>query len=36
MTCDTYLYLGDDTYLGYNCIEFENFTASIGNLMVAN
>jgi hypothetical protein len=23
-------------YLGYNCIEFENFTASIGDLMVAN
>jgi hypothetical protein len=24
------------TYLGDNCIVFENFTASIGDLMVAN
>jgi hypothetical protein len=23
-------------YLGENCIVFENFTASIGDLMVAN
>jgi hypothetical protein len=29
-------YLNFISYLGDNCIVFENFTASIGDLMVAN
>jgi len=33
--CCIIVLVGSD-HLGYNCIVFENFTASIGDLMVAN